>query len=122
MEKEIQQAIDLLLQHGYEVTPPQSEEEINNEFERWWNMYDKKCGKNKCLRKWVNMPKKDRISCITATPAYVKSRPVKQYRKDPFTYLNGRCWEDEIIDPYGEAEQRTAIGFATKAAAILNAD
>lgn len=122
MEKEIQQAIDLLLQHGYEVTPPQSEEEINNEFECWWNMYDKKCGKNKCLRKWVNMPKKDRISCITATPAYVKSRPVKQYRKDPFTYLNGRCWEDEIIDPYGEAEQRTAIGFATKAAAILNAD
>lgn len=122
MEKEIQQAIDLLLQHGYEVTPPQSEEEINNEFERWWNMYDKKCGKNKCLRKWVNMPKKDRISCITATPAYVKSRPVKQYRKDPFTYLNGRCWEDEIIDPYGEVEQRTAIEFATKAAAILNAD
>lgn len=58
MEKEIQQAIDLLLQHGYEVTPPQSEEELNNEFECWWNMYDKKCGKIRCLRKWVNMPKK----------------------------------------------------------------
>ena len=35
MEKEIRQAIDLLLQHGYEVTPPQSATEINNEFERW---------------------------------------------------------------------------------------
>ena len=122
MEKEIQQAIDLLLQNGYEVTPPQSVKEINDDFEQWWNLYNKKRGKDKCLKRWMRMSKKDRLACITATPAYVRSVSEKQYQKDPFTYLNGRCWEDEIIDFYGEAEQRTAIGFATKAAAILNAD
>lgn len=42
MEKEIRQAIDLLLQHGYEVTPPQSIKEINDDFEQWWNIQQKR--------------------------------------------------------------------------------
>lgn len=122
MENEVQQAINLLLQHGYEVIAPQSKADISNEFQLWWNSYNKKRGKDKCWKRWQRMTKKDRQACIAATPAYVRSVSEKQYQKDPFTYLNGRCWEDEIIDPYGESEQRAAIGFATKAAAILNAD
>lgn len=126
MENEVQQAIDLLLQHGYEVIAPEStpqlKTEILKEFENWWNLYNKKRGKDKCWRRWQRMPKKDRQACLAATPAYVRSVSEKQYQKDPFTYLNGRCWQDEIIDPYGETEQQTAIGFAAKAAAILNAE
>lgn len=122
MEQEIQNAIDLLRANGYEVTPPQTPYEINDEFEQWWNMYNKKRGKEKCKRRWARLNKKDRTACMAATPAYVRSITEKQYQKDPFTYLNGRCWEDEIIDPYGEAEQRATISFATKAAAILNAE
>lgn len=122
MEKEIQQAIDLLLQHGYEVTPPQSISEVNKEFEMWWNVYNKKRGKDKCQKRWARLSKKDRQACIAATPAYVRSISEKQYQKDPFTYLNGRCWEDEIIDPYGHSEQQAAIGFAERMATILNAD
>ena len=53
MEKEIQQAIDLLLQNGYEVTPSQSVKEINDDFEQWWNLYNKKRGKDKCLKRWI---------------------------------------------------------------------
>ena len=28
---------------------------------------------------------------------YVDSTPDKQFRKDPTTYLNNECWNDEII-------------------------
>jgi hypothetical protein len=30
-------------------------------------------------------------------PKYVLSTPDKQYRKNPETYLNNKCWNDEII-------------------------
>ena len=30
-------------------------------------------------------------------PAYIRSTPDVQFRKDPLTYLNGKCWEDEIV-------------------------
>lgn len=122
MKEEIQKAIDLLLANGYEITPPQTIGEICNDFEQWWNLYNKKRGKDKCQKRWARMTKKERQACIAATPAYVRSITDKQFQKDPFTYLNGRCWQDEIIDPYGNSEQRTAVEFATKAAAILNAD
>lgn len=122
MKEEIQKAIDLLLANGYEITPPQTIGEICNDFEQWWNLYNKKRGKDKCQKRWARMTKKERQACIAATPAYVRSITDKQFQKDPFTYLNGRCWQDEIIDPYGNTEQRTAVEFATKAAAILNAD
>lgn len=120
MIDEIQQAIALLQKHGYEVLPPERETQLNVEFENWWNLYNKKRGKVKCLRFWARMSKKDKADCIAATPAYVQSITDKQFQKDPFTYLNGRCWQDEIINPYGE--QQSAITFASKAAAILNAE
>ena len=41
MDKEIQQAIYLLQQHGYEVIMPQSVTEINEEFEYWWQLYNR---------------------------------------------------------------------------------
>jgi hypothetical protein len=29
-------------------------------------------------------------------PAYVASKPDRQYRKNPLTWLNGKCWQDEV--------------------------
>ena len=31
--------------------------------------------------------------------AYVASTPYVQFRKNPLTWLNGKCWNDEIILP-----------------------
>lgn len=121
MEEEIQKAIDLLTQHGFEIITPQPISEIHEDFEIWWGLYAKKRGREKCLRRWMRMSKKDRMACIAATPAYVRSVTEKQYQKDPYTYLTGRCWEDEIIDPYDDKKQRTAIDFTAKATAIFNA-
>lgn len=122
MEQEIQKAISLLLKHGYRVTPPDDAYITDGEFEHWWNMYNKKRGKDKCLKRWRKMTRQEREACISATPAYVRTITDKQYQKDPYTYLNGRCWNDEIITPYGKVEQGKSFDFATKAAAILNAD
>ena len=114
MEKEIQEAITLL-----------ESSIINDEFESWWKMYGKCVGKQKCLKKWMHMTKKDRAACMAATPRYVASITQKVYQKHPLTYLNSRAWEDEIYSEYDEVQQqqqRTELNFARTAAAVFNAD
>lgn len=77
-------------------------------FDTWWNLYDKKRGKEKCLKKWKKLSAKDKKACIESTPAYVASTPDKQYRKDPLTFLNNKSFYDEIIsrNPTPTAEQK----------------
>ena len=70
---------------------------VEDTFNKWWTLYDKKRGREKCLIKWKRMTGEEQFACIAATPAYVESTPDKAYRKDPLTYLNGKCWNDEII-------------------------
>lgn len=72
------------------------EDSVGN-FKEWWELYDKKRGREKCYLKWRKMTPQEQQSCIDATPAYVASTPDKQYRKDPLTYLNQKAWNDEII-------------------------
>ena len=70
----------------------------NEEFENFWNFYDKKVSKMKTLKKWVKLSKED-IKGIKATLRdYIKSTPDKNFRKDPLTYLNNESWNDEIIN------------------------
>jgi hypothetical protein len=71
--------------------------ELMTPFEYWWDLYDKKRGKEKCIKKWNQMTNDECIACISATSAYVASTPDKQFRKDPLTYLNQKAWNDEII-------------------------
>ena len=68
------------------------------QFDIWWDLYDKKVGKEKALRKWLSLKDEDRQKCIDVAPRYVEAKPDKRYRKDPLTYLNGSGWNDEIID------------------------
>lgn len=66
-------------------------------FNVWWDMYDLKCNRASCEKKWNKLTSKERYACLAATPAYVASTPDKQYRKRPLTYLNQKAWNDEII-------------------------
>ena len=86
---------DATLEVEVEVEVEVEKEDIS--FDQFWESYDKKVGKEKTLAKWERLSEKDRIECLAAVPAYVKSTPDKGYRKNPLTYLNGRHWEDEII-------------------------
>lgn len=68
----------------------------NTQFEEFWNIYDKKTGKSKCLKKFNSLKESEKKLLFENLPKYIKSTPEKKYRKDPLTYLNGKHWEDEI--------------------------
>lgn len=93
----------------------------NDSFEDWWQMYGKKRGKKKAKQKWDKLTKAQQVACLYATPDYVASTPDRTYRKDPLTYLNGECWNDEIILKQNHEQQRTN-NLAAKAARILGSD
>jgi len=71
---------------------------IKEEFENFWNLYNKKVGsKEKILKKFLKLSEVDRNKIFETLPEYLKSTPDKQYRKHPETYLNNHSWNDEII-------------------------
>tara|TARA_R110002051_G_scaffold178040_1_gene247850 strand:+ start:7646 stop:8368 length:723 start_codon:yes stop_codon:yes gene_type:complete len=70
----------------------------SNDFEEFWDLYAKKVGKNKCIKKWLKIKSADREEIINSLPAYIRSTPDEQYRKNPLTYLNNDGWKDEIIE------------------------
>lgn len=65
-------------------------------FLKFWNLYQKKCDRAKCEAKWKKL-KPDEVKAIFQTlPSYIDSTPDVTYRKNPLTYLNGKCWNDEV--------------------------
>ncbi len=69
------------------------------EFNKFWDMYGKKKKRKDCLDKWKRVPKKDKLIIFETLPKYIKSVDDKHYLSHPLTYLNGKCWDDEIDEP-----------------------
>jgi hypothetical protein len=67
-----------------------------NYFEQFWNLYDKKVERKSCYNKFIKLDLKVIEKIINVVPFYVKSTPDLKYRKNPETWLNGECWNDEI--------------------------
>jgi len=67
-------------------------------FEDFWIAYDKKVGRDKVEKKWDKLSLGEKEEIMEHVPAYVASTPEKKYRKQPMTYLNGKHWQDEIIN------------------------
>jgi hypothetical protein len=119
IKEEIRQAIALLQEHGYQITAPREivivPKDETPTFEEWWDAYQKKRGRKKAEAKWNKLKPTQKLACMKATPAYVMSTPDVQYRKDPMTYLNGECWNDEIISK----REKTDNGTINKLNAIF---
>ena len=81
------------------------EKEPNVDFETFWNAYDKKVERDKCEKKWRKLSDSDREAVMAYIPRYKKAQPVKQYRKNPETFLNNRGWEDELISSDSKQNQ-----------------
>lgn len=82
-----------------------SDKEVTiDRFAEFWNMYGKKTDSSKCKAKFSRLSKVDVDLLFEKLPAYIKSTPDKQYRKNPITWLNGKCWNDEIIKPTNQAK------------------
>jgi len=69
----------------------------SGQFTKFWDMYQKKIDKRKCLLKWNRLGTKDKQSILKGVPRYIELVPEYKFRKHPLTWLNGRCWEDEIL-------------------------
>ncbi|MDD3165294.1 MAG: hypothetical protein PHS97_05505 [Oscillospiraceae bacterium] len=66
-------------------------------FEDFWTAYGKKVEKVKCERIYEKIPESDRAVIRERVSPYVASTPDLKFRKNPQTWLNGKCWNDEII-------------------------
>lgn len=70
---------------------------VKSEFEKFWNLYDKKVGdKNKIFNKWKHLTVNDRERIFTTLPTFLMNVKDKQYQPYPETYLNNKRWNDEI--------------------------
>lgn len=68
-------------------------------FSIFWDKYGKKQDSKKCLEKWMKLTDTEMNAALDKVDAYVLSTPDVQFRKNPLTWLNGKCWNDEIIQP-----------------------
>jgi predicted phage replisome organizer len=66
------------------------------EFEKFWGLYDKKKDKERAIKSWNRLTRKEINLAFGAVKKYVLSTKEKQYRKNLSTWLNGKCWNDEI--------------------------
>lgn len=98
MKEEIQKAINLLKENGYEVKKIILDKDDEYTFDNIWNLYDKKVGcKDKLRKKWNSMSKADRKAATEYVPLYVIATEDKKYRKNFQTFLNQKGWNDELI-------------------------
>ena len=65
-------------------------------FDDFWNLYNKKVDTKKCKDKFEKLSDKELEQIKSTLPDYIANTPDVQYRKNPLTYLNGKCWMDEI--------------------------
>lgn len=76
-------------------------------FDVFWDVYGKKVDRKKCEKKWATLTEEQRRLAMNHVPRYIASSSGRElkFRKNPLTYLNGECWNDEIIDDLtGQAE------------------
>ena len=90
-----------------------SKKEVTNDrFAEFWDLYGKKTDSSKCKTKFARLTKTEIELLFEKLPAYIKSTPDKQYRKNPITWLNGKCWNDEIMQASTQA--RSTHSFETQ--------
>lgn len=73
---------------------------VNNKypFESFWDLYEKKVEMHKCKLKWEQLNETEKEKIMSIVPKYVLSTPDVKYRANPLTWLNGKRWNDEIIE------------------------
>jgi hypothetical protein len=68
-------------------------------FTQFWEAYAKKVDSKKCQDKWMKLTEKEQQKALQVVGDYVKSTPDVQFRKNPLTWINGKCWNDQIQQP-----------------------
>ena len=65
------------------------------DFDVFWNLYNKKVAKDKCISKWDKLSSQDHQAIIDTLPNFLNTIKDKQFQPHPDTYLNQKRWKDE---------------------------
>jgi DNA-binding transcriptional regulator YhcF (GntR family) len=88
------------------------------DFQRIWEIYDKKIGdRQRCEKKWHALSDREKRLAWRHIPKYVDSTPDKKYRANLETYLNQKRWNNEIMETYGKSGNKTTATTAAATAA-----
>ena len=82
--------------HNNKLNKNKHKENSIYSFDDFWNLYNKKVDTKKCKDKFEKLSDKELKQIKSSLPDYIASTPDVQFRKNPLTYLNGKCWMDEI--------------------------
>ena len=63
-------------------------------FNDFWKLYDKQVDRKKCLDKFLKLKDEEIKLIFENLPHYIRSTPDKQFRKNPATWINNKCWND----------------------------
>jgi hypothetical protein len=92
------------------------ESKVNNieDFEYFWETYNKKIDRVKCEKIFDKLTLEEINKITLSVKKYVDANPDSQYRKNPLTYLNGKCFNDEITiyskQQYGTSNDKQPLG------------
>jgi hypothetical protein len=79
---------------------------LENDFETFWKVYDKKIDSKRCKEKFMKLNKEEIVNILNVVSTYVHSTNEKQFRKNPLSWLNGKCWNDVEINEYAPTKER----------------
>lgn len=100
-------------------------EDINKkkyiEFDSFWELYNKKTDRAKCEMVFYKLTEAEKKMIFEKLPDYVRSTPDIQYRKNPLTWLRGKCWKDNFLNS-NTNEERNKFSNKTTTAATHNTD
>lgn len=97
IESEIESESESESETKQSAKPPLSESLDLYPFDVFWDSYQKKIDKDKCFKKWSKLSQDEKNKAMVSVGDYVRSTPDQIYRKNPLTWLNGKCWNDEIL-------------------------
>jgi hypothetical protein len=94
--KQVQSIASIDIQSYNTTILPINNIKSDSDFEKFWNAYGKKVDRVKCEKAWNKLSKEEIEKINTTVELYVKSKSDIQFRKNPLSYLNGKCFNDEL--------------------------
>jgi len=94
--KQVQSTASIDIQSYNTTNLPINNIKIDSDFEKFWNAYGKKVDRVKCEKAWNKLKKQEIDKILETINRYVGANPDIKYRKNPLTYLNGKCFNDEL--------------------------
>jgi DNA-binding transcriptional ArsR family regulator len=91
--------------HAREATTPSSalalvEIVADDDFSHFWSKYPRRTQKETAIKRWANMPRRDRLAALEALPTHIQrwqmNNTEEQFIPHPATWLHQKRWQDEI--------------------------